>query len=498
MTEDFYKTMLENIHEGFIYAKMVYNEESHPVNWRYEFVNEAYCLLINKSKEEILQKKASEINSFYPEKFQDWLKRFDYISKNKAKRSYEDFYTSKERWFHVAVFSIKPGYFAATFKELTDKKEIYKALKKQKNKFELLFNSINTGIIFQNQVGKVIDSNPAAEKILGLKYDQLTELKALPFSWKTIKENGDSYPISEFPPMRALKDKTRIENELMGIYNAKQKKYFWLRVNSVPLFSSNNIIGIVSTFNDISDKLKSRQKLETLNLKLIESNKNLEEFAYLASHDLKEPTRTVKSFADLLQKGLASKIDPKNQQILEYIIMGADRMQLMIEELLSYSRINTNDFKKESIDFNVLVNDVRLAMHKIIEEKNIHFTIQKLPTIEGSKMMLFRVIQNIIDNGLKYNDSEELHIIIDTEDIEDYCRISIRDNGIGIESQNFEKIFGLFKRLHNSPNYKGSGFGLAICKRVMEKHHGRILVESELGNGTTFHLDFPIETKLEE
>jgi PAS domain S-box-containing protein len=490
---NFYKEMLSNIHEGFIYAKMVYDKEGKAIDWVYEFVNKSYEKHTGKTTKEVLNNRASIVYGVEHFFFQKWLDRFDKISKENSAKNYEDYFAPSKKWLRVSAFCPKPGYFGATFTDISEVKDIYKALINQKNKFEMLYNTINTGIVYQDKLGEIIDCNPAAESILGLNYQQMTGLNSVDPTWKSIRVDGSDYPGEEHPPMLALKDKKKLENQLMGIFHPIKQAYSWISINSIPLLSENKLIGVVSTFIDVTEQHIAKIKLEDLNKKLEESNKNLEEFAYIASHDLKEPVRTVKSFVGILEKRLHDKLENKDEQIFKFITEGATRMENMIEDLLKFSRLNTSDFLTENLDISSIIDETTEVMAESISKNKVQIIYKDLVEIEGNKLMILRLFQNLFNNSIKYNTSVSPVITIESSVSKNFIRISISDNGIGIKEVDFEKIFKLFKRLHSNTQFEGSGIGLAICKKVMEKHNGQILVESVFEKGTTFHLDFPIK-----
>lgn len=248
-------------------------------------------------------------------------------------------------------------------------------------------------------------------------------------------------------------------------------------------------------FNSMAEKLESLvQKEKTLNRKLEEqadklrtSNEDLENFASVASHDLKEPLRMVRNFMGLLQQNYSDKLDDKANRYIHFAVDGAQRMTVLIDDLLEFSRIGRKYTEVEERDVGEIVNEVIKYYETTIASEEAVVRVGKMPVIPCVPMLLRRLFQNLIGNALKYHARDRVpEIEIEAEEKEDCWQFSVSDNGIGIEKEYKEEIFVLFKRLHSTEEYSGTGMGLAMCKKIVEQHGGRIWVESEVGKGSTF------------
>jgi PAS domain S-box-containing protein len=252
---------------------------------------------------------------------------------------------------------------------------------------------------------------------------------------------------------------------------------------------------IVGTMQDITKLKENERTLIELNQKINKrveelaiSNAELEQFAYIASHDLQEPLRMVTGFLTQLEKKYQDQLDDKAQQYIHFATDGAIRMRKIILDLLEYSRVGKKDYEFEEIDMNELVQETVHFRQAIIEEAGAVVHCENLPVIYGSKTPIHQVLHNLISNALKYHKNDTKPVItISSEDSLTHWKFSVSDNGIGIDSMFFDKIFVLFQRLHNKDEFSGTGIGLAICKKIVEYHQGKIWVESELGNGSTFY-----------
>lgn len=229
---------------------------------------------------------------------------------------------------------------------------------------------------------------------------------------------------------------------------------------------------------------------------LAASNVELERFAYVASHDMQEPLRMITSFLQLFRKKYQEKIDDTAEQYLHFVMDGADRMKRLITDLLEYSRIGSNKGVAESIDINQLMKEVQEVFVNRIAECEATIVCKDLPVIMGNKTQLFQLFQNLVGNALKYIGKEKPIVIVSGQEEDNHFLFSVQDNGIGIKPMFFDKIFVLFQRLHHKHQYSGTGIGLSVCKKIVEKHGGKIWVTSEPDKGSTFY--FTISKHLDQ
>jgi PAS domain S-box-containing protein len=257
-------------------------------------------------------------------------------------------------------------------------------------------------------------------------------------------------------------------------------------------------VRMIGSTQDISPLKQSEQQLQELNqvlekraAELLSSNRELERFAYVASHDLQEPLRMVSSFLQLLDRQYSAGLDEKAREYINFAVGGAERMKRLILDLLSYSRVGTVNEPFQPIDMNTLVKTVVQIFESRFEKEQITLRVESLPTIHGNASQLQQLMQNLIGNALKYKSDKPPVVEIGCEEEANRFVFFVKDNGIGINSKYFEKIFVVFQRLHPIDNYSGTGIGLAICKKIVERHHGEIWVASEEGKGSTFYFSLP-------
>ncbi|OIB58819.1 PAS domain-containing sensor histidine kinase [Natrialba sp. SSL1] len=224
---------------------------------------------------------------------------------------------------------------------------------------------------------------------------------------------------------------------------------------------------------------------------LRQSNERLEQFAYAASHDLQEPLRMVSSYLQLVEQRYADELDADGQEFLEYAIDGAERMRSMIDGLLQYSRVESRGDPFDAVDLDAVVADVLGDLQLSIEEHDAEITSEPLPTVEGDASQLRQVFQNLIDNAIEYSGNDPPRVHISAERTGKKWRITVRDEGIGIDPEDSDRVFEVFQRLHTRDEHAGTGIGLALCRRIIERHTGEIQVESEPGDGAAFSFTLP-------
>ncbi len=217
------------------------------------------------------------------------------------------------------------------------------------------------------------------------------------------------------------------------------------------------------------------------------SNAELEQFAYIASHDLQEPLRTVTSFLQLLERDCKEKVSDDGKKYIDFAVDGSMRMKQLIEGLLGVSRVGTSDQEMVATDTGEVLQAVINTMHESIEKSAAVIQYDELPTLHADETQLHQLFQNLIGNAIKYCDGTAPRIIVGAEQVDGVWQFSVADNGIGMLPKHYSRIFQIFQRLHGREEYSGVGIGLAICKKIVERHAGRIWVESTVGNGSTFY-----------
>ncbi len=244
--------------------------------------------------------------------------------------------------------------------------------------------------------------------------------------------------------------------------------------------------------DNLEEEVKKRTtELEASNKELLRSNLDLEQFAYISSHDLKEPLRMVSMYAQLLEEKYAETFDSEGKEFLGYLMEGASRMELLIDDVLNYSRVGRENSSRQQVNLNEVLKSVIKNLEHTIQANNAKINAGDMPLIHAIPSQMTQLFQNLIENAIKFRRDEQPVVNINAAKHGDMWLFSIEDNGIGLDPEYEHKIFQLFQRLHPRSDYPGTGIGLAICKKIVEQNNGKIWVESEIGKGTTFYFTLP-------
>jgi PAS domain S-box-containing protein len=390
-----------------------------------------------------------------------------------------------EQTFTIVKLSGKK-YLQAIVRDITERKITEIALKEGEAKYRTLFESaIDTIILINNEL--ITDCNLATLKMFRGTREQLIGHPLWEFMPEFQPDGLLSKDMAKEKIQQALKggtlflewrfircDETMFDAELtFNTITLKGEKYFQ------------------AIIRDITERKQAAEKMKKLTQELERSNTDLAQFAYVASHDLQEPLRMVTSFVQLLQHRYQGKLDKDADEFISYAVDGASHMQRLINDLLKYSRVGTHGKTLEPTNFNIVISHALSNLSKTIKENNAIINIDHLPTISADYMQLVQLFQNLISNAIKYHSKKQPEILIRAINKGDFWLFSVRDNGIGIDKEYNDKIFTIFQRLHNKSKYPGTGIGLSICKKIVERHGGRIWVESKPGQGSTFYFTIP-------
>ena len=264
-----------------------------------------------------------------------------------------------------------------------------------------------------------------------------------------------------------------------------------LRVSAAPIWRRGSVVGAVTTFFDISEERKIEEAMIRQSQELARSNADLEQFAYITSHDLQEPLRNIAIYSQLLARDYGGRLNQRADEIIDVITSSVERMNALIRDLLAYARVGNMDAAPMNpIDLSRVVEWACGNLRAKIVESNAIVEAEPLPTVRSDQVQMVQVFQNLIDNAIKYGGAGPPTVRISAERMDGNWKITVRDNGIGIDPRHHKQIFAVFKRLHGR-DIPGTGIGLALAKRVVERHGGRIWVESEVGQGAAFHFTLP-------
>jgi PAS domain S-box-containing protein len=349
-----------------------------------------------------------------------------------------------------------------------------------------IVDNVLDGIITIDHRGTVTTFNPAAERTFGYFAGEVLGRNVAMLMPEPYRGEHDGY-IANY--LRTGQAKViGIGREVMGRRKDGSIFPMDLAVSEFRLGGERFFTGIV---RDITERKRAERELRETAKELTRSNLDLQQFAYVASHDLQEPLRAVAGCAQLLQKRYAGQLDSRADELIRHAIDGVRRMQTLIDDLLAYSRVDTRGKSFSPTDCNAALRAALANLAAALAESGAAVTHDDLPTVPADEAQLAQVFQNLLSNAIKFRgqDPPRVHVGCRREAAE--WVISVRDNGIGIEPGYFDRIFVIFQRLHTRDEYPGTGIGLAICKKIVERHGGRMWVESEHGKGSTFLFTIP-------
>lgn len=324
---------------------------------------------------------------------------------------------------------------------------------------------------------KISHASPFVNKLASFQNDTAGDF-ILPYNMLKDESKQSCRFIEQAPKEKVLKSADMLEEiEEQNIQCSKSKKTL-LSIAELEITKAN-------LEREKEDLLAAKQELER-------SNSMLEEFIYMASHDMQEPLRMVVSYAELIAKRYRGKLDADADDFISYTVDGANRMQKLVASLMTYARVNTFENDLRATDCETLLLNVMANLHLVIEGSDAEITHDSLPTVMADEVQLVRVFQNLIENAIKFSGNEKPKIHISAECGDGEWIFSVKDNGIGINDQFKESIFTMFQRMHSKDKYSGTGIGLAICRKIVDCHGGRIWVESGSDKGSRFYFTIPI------
>ena len=455
-------------------------------------VNPFLITMLGFSRDQFLGKKLWEIGLFKDivankENFEE-LQRKEYIR-------YEDMPIETAAGELIAVEFVSSVYMVnnkkviqCNIRDNTERKKAEEAQVASEIRYRRLFETAQDGIlILDADTGQIVEVNPFLITMLGFSRDQFLGKKLWEIGlFKDIVANKENF--------EELQRKEYVRYEDMPIETADGQRIAVEFLSNV--YTVNNKKVIQCNIRDITVRKKLEEDLVVKAAELARSNVELQQFAYIASHDLQEPLRAISGFTELLVKRYHGKIDEKADTYIDFITEGTTRMQQMIQDLLSYSRVQTQVHEFVSIDSNASLDLALSDLQVATKEHNAVITNDPLPSIFADQEQITKMFQNLIGNAIKFHKPDVVpNIHISSKQDGNNWIFSVSDNGIGIDQEYADRIFKIFQRLHTRGEYPGTGIGLAICKRIAEQHGGTIWIESVPGSGSTFYFTIPKRTK---
>ncbi len=454
---------------------------------RFLRLNRRYCEILGYTYDELIKRTFQSVT--YPDDVSVSLSRVNQLINGEI-RSYflEKRYVRPDgsiRWVHVTTSAVHGPdgsfkYLIPVIEDITEQKLAEEALiEKEKNMKAILNASLDEAFLIDID-GNVLAVNDIAARRLGRRPEEIIGKNMYSFYQPQVareRRERVSEVISTRKPIR---------------YEEERNDLYFDHIKYPIVDSSGNVIRLAVFSRDVTSLKQAEKELKQKMIDLERSNSDLERFAYVASHDLQEPLRMVASYVKLLDRRYKDKLDQDAQDYIGFAAEGATRMQQMINDLLAYSRVGTKGKPLEPTDLEAVLSRAMRNLDVAIKENDAIVTHASLPTVLADDVQMIQLFQNLIGNALKFKSDKQPRVHVSAELKGNEWQISVHDNGIGIAPQYFERIFIIFQRLHTRTDYPGSGIGLAICKKIIERHGGRIWVESTPGEGSTFYFTIPI------
>ncbi|QSW99231.1 PAS domain-containing protein [Haloterrigena alkaliphila] len=400
-----------------------------------------------------------------------------------------------------------PKTFPGALTDITERKRAELEAEKQRKQLETLFQVLPVGAVVADADGSLLKANDTARELWGgdvFDAESVEEYDKFEAVWA---DSGEPVGPEDWTMYQVLQGEEVSEPNIYEIstFDGEQRI---IMEHGMPVRNERGEVSrAVVTLTDITERRASQRKLEETVEKLEASNERLEQFAYAASHDLQEPLRMITSYLQLLERRYGDAFDEDGQEFLDFAVDGAERMSDMIDALLEYSRVETRGDPLEPVDLETALGDVIDDLQLHIEETDARISTGTLPVVEGDASQLRQVFQNLLENALTYHGDDPPRVHVDAERCEaprasersgnaaenggEEWVVSVADEGIGIDPADQDRVFTVFDRLHSQEEYEGTGIGLALCQRIVERHGGEITVDSEPGDGTTFSFTLP-------
>ncbi|MFP4350655.1 MAG: PAS domain S-box protein [Desulfococcaceae bacterium] len=458
------------------------------INGRFRMVNPAARDILGYPIDELLEKPFLEF--VHPEDREKTLQVIqDHLEQGRDVINFQNRYICKNgsvKWLEwTAHPDLDRGVSFSVARDCTERLNMENALKESELWLRYIFNSLKEAVLVVSPRRELINLNRAARDIFGYTAEEL-------YDHSTDILHVDQAHFLEFGRrIQAAFDKG-IPAEFEFFSKRKNGEVFPTEHTVTQLKDDAGAdLGIVSVVRDISEKRKSEKELKEMVAELERSNTELQQFAYVASHDLQEPLRAIAGFLQLLQARYGDRLDEKGHHYIDRSVGAAQRMQNLINDILKLSRVNTGGQQFVMTDLNAVLNRTLDDMKPTIRNTGAQITSAKLPEAPVDGDQIQSVFQNLIQNALKYIENRAPNVEIGCEEIDDMFCISVKDNGIGIDPKFHDRIFLVFQRLHTRKEYPGTGLGLALCKKILERHGGKIRVDSEPEKGSVFYFTLP-------
>ncbi len=363
-----------------------------------------------------------------------------------------------------------------------ERDEAQAELRISEKKYRTLFDDSKDGVFISSLRGELIEANKSLVDMFGHTAEEVVGMNVLQF----YLDPGDREKLRE-----TIERTGSVKGYEVSFRRKNATIMHCILSANVRLNEEGAVTGYQGIVRDISDRKRAEETLKRQARELERSNADLEQFAFIASHDLKEPLRNVAGCMQLLEKKCKGSLDKDADQLIKYAVESVDKMKSLVQDLLAYSRVNTQGQSFRAVDMQEILDRSMENLRSLIREKGTKLTYDEMPVVVGDPSQLVQLLQNLLGNAVKFSADESSAVHVSARKGGHEWVFSVKDNGIGIQEKYFEKIFVIFQQLSKTGPFQGTGIGLAIVKKIVERHGGRVWVESEVGVGSTFYFTIP-------
>ena len=539
-----YLSLFDNMLDGYAHCEMIYDNQGNPIDFIYLNVNEAFERLTGLS--DVEGKKISEIIPQTKETHPELLEIYGKVASTGKPEKFEIDFKPLDKWFTVSVYSPQKNHFIAVFENITERKvadeklnetlknysQLNQTLIALRDSSQVMMHATDETDYLDNLCKIIIDdcghsmvwigiTEEKGKKVIPVAYAGFEEeyIKTLDITYEDTERGQGPTGTAIRTGKLCICENMQIDPKFKPWREEALKRGYSSSI-VLPLISGDKVFGALNIYSKETNPFSEEEKMLLKELaddisygitslryrtahdkaekalrksfKEVErSNAELEQFAYVTSHDLREPLRMISSFLQLLERRYKDQLDQDANEFIGYAVDGAKRLDAMINDILIYSRVANKEKKFTHVHCDKVLDEAYLNLKTSIEETNAEIVNDPLPTIMIDEHLMIQLFQNLIGNAIKYRSQNKPKIYISSYKEDKQWLFSVKDNGIGISQEYLDKIFTIFQRLHTNEEYDGTGIGLAIAQKIVHQHGGDIWAESELGEGSTFYFTIP-------
>jgi len=487
-------SVLNNFTDGIIALEPVRNENGRVVDFEWLMASPPAADIFGHAEHELVGTRFTQTNPHARET--GLFEAYVQVLESGEPYHNEIYHGNAERWFTLTAIPFGDG-VTVTFHDVTARKEVEQALRRSEQRYRFLAENATDLIARLHPDDGYTYVSPASRSLLGRAPSELLgqgidehvhpdDLMRVRASYGRVLDTGEPGRIA-YRWQHTDGHYVWVETVVRGVDPSED--------------GSDDAGALIAVTRDVAERIEAEAALRRINRQLKQRNQALQDFAYVASHDLQEPLRKVRAFASLLEDEYADAVDDMGRHYMDRVRDAAERMSGLITDLLEFARVTTKDNPFEDVDLGEVLQDVLADLEIAIDETNATLDVGELPVIEADRTQMRQLFQNLVSNALKFAGDDEPPVVrvsaerIEADDATERCRIQVEDNGIGFDEKYLDRIFTPFKRLHGRSAYEGTGMGLAICRRIIDRHDGELAASSTEGEGSTFTVTLPLRRR---